>query len=427
MKQRWFHAGVLVLLLSSAPAAGQGRDDGSLYSRYGLGELRSFASSRAQAMGGGGTALWSLNYANYANPATLSRQFLVRASAGMRFDNITTIDGIGADKTLLAGSFSAVQFGLPVFANRLGLGFAFEPYSRVNYRVTTDGALDFDPTRATTAFRVVTQGSGGLQQLRLGLGLRLASLLSIGASMDYLFGVTQQSRRTSFDSVNLITSNVAHSTRMRGVTTTVGTIVSFSAGEDREISIGGTATLPATLSAERTHTLGESLDLDTLGAVSKGDISLPVRTAAGIAFSSHSRWAFTADMRFEPWTEFHSALDLPGYDRSAMRNRRRISAGVELLPAGSSVTETYLARTAYRLGFYRDVAYISPVPSVDITIQAVTAGVSLPTLFGGTRLDINVQVGRRGRTSGILVRDRFVTLSATLNVGERWFLKRRLG
>ena len=74
-----------------------------------------------------------------------------------------------------------------------------------------------------------------------------------------------------------------------------------------------------------------------------------------------------------------------------------------------------------------DNSYISPVVGESITTQAVTAGVSLPTLFGGTRPDLNIHVGRRGSASGIMVKDRFVTVSATLNVGERWFLKRRLG
>ena len=92
-----------------------------------------------------------------------------------------------------------------------------------------------------------------------------------------------------------------------------------------------------------------------------------------------------------------------------------------------STNEPYIQRTAYRLGFYLDNSYISPVVGESITTQAVTAGVSLPTLFGGTRLDLNIHVGRRGSASGILVKDRFVTVSATLNVGERWFLKRRLG
>ncbi len=425
-KHRLF-AAIGLLVLAAAPAAGQGRDDGSLYSRYVLGELRSFPSSRAQAMGGGGIALWSLNYANYANPAALSRQFLVRASAGMRLDNISTVDALSKDKDLMAGSFSAVQFGLPLISNRLGLGFAFEPYSRVNYKVVTTGDLDVDPSRDATPFTVITQGTGGLQQLRVGVGVNPVAALSVGASVDYLFGITEESKRTTFDSIRLRATNVAASTRMRGFTITGGAIVAIPAGEDRELSVAGTITLPATLHGNYARTLGESLDLDTLGATMTGDIELPVSAGAGASFTSHSRWTFTADVRYEPWTDFTSTLPLTGYAPSAMQDRTRISAGVEYLPAGSSIIEPYHQRIAYRLGFFVDDAYIRPAEGQSITTQAVTAGASLPTLFGGTRLDLNVQVGQRGSASGILVRERFVTISATLNIGERWFVKRRLG
>jgi len=416
-----------LLFIGVAPALGQGGDDGSLYSRYGLGELRSFASSRAQAMGGGGTALWSLNYANYANPASLSRQFLVRASGGVRFDNITTSNAASERKRLLAGSFSAIQFGLPLISNRLGLGFAFEPYSRVNYRVTNTGTLDADPTRDPTPFTVINRGDGGLQQIRVGVGVRPLSVMSVGLSLSYLFGIVEESRLTAFDSILLLPTKVSTSTRMRGLATTLGTIIEIPVGENRDVSVAGVVTFPANLNATRTQTLGESLDLDTLGTVATGDVNLPVSIRAGVALSSNSRWAGTIDLRYEPWTQFESGVALAGYTPDAMRDRMRVSAGVEFLPAGGSPLESYLARTAYRIGFYQDNAYISPQKGEHITTRAMTAGVSLPTLFGGTRLDVNVHVGLRGSASGILVQDRFVLVSATLNIGERWFLKRRLG
>ena len=427
MKARHGTLIIAVWALTVLPAAGQGSSDGSLYSQYGLGELRAFPSSRAQAMGGGGLALWSLNYANYANPAALSRQFLVRASGGMRFDNIQTIDASRRDKNLLAGSFSALQFGIPLKSNVVGIGFAFEPYSRVNYKVTNSGTLDVDPTVSPRAYTVVTQGTGGLQQLRAGVGVRPVSFASVGVSVDYLFGITEESRRTSFLAGTLVGTNVSTSLRMRGFALTGGGIAAVPVGEEGELSIAASTRLPVTLQAHRVRTVGESLDLDTLGTVVAGDISLPPSTMAGVAYTTQNRWTFTADVRFEPWTHFESEVDLTGYTPSAMRDRTRLSAGIEYLPAGSSIIEPYLERIAYRLGFYVDGGYISPVAGEEVTTQALTAGVSLPTLFGGTRLDLNVQVGRRGSASGILVQDRFVIFSVTLNVGERWFLKRRLG
>ena len=373
------------------------------------------------------TALWSLNYANYANPAALSRQFLVRASAGMRFDNISTVDAGNGRKNLVAGSFGALQFGVPLLSNKLGIGFTFEPFSRVNYKVTTSGTLDLDPTQNPVPYTVITQGSGGLQVLRLGAGVRPVRWVSVGVTMDYMFGIIEDTRRTQFVSPQLLTTNIAETTRMRGFTATGGAILSIPVGENRELSVAAATTFPATLSAKRVRTVGESLDQDTLGTTIGGDLTLPASTRLGMAFTANSRWAVTADMRLEPWTEFESSMALSSFRSGGMQDRSRISAGVEFLPAGGNVTLPYVRRIAYRLGFYVDGAYVTPATGQSITAQAITAGVSLPTMFGGTRVDLNLQVGRRGSASGVLVQDRFVTFSATVNVGERWFLKRRLG
>ena len=70
---------------------------------------------------------------------------------------------------------------------------------------------------------------------------------------------------------------------------------------------------PATLSAKRVRTVGESLDQDTLGTTIDGDLTLPASTRLGMAFTANSRWAVTADMRIEPWTEFESLMALSSF------------------------------------------------------------------------------------------------------------------
>ena len=424
---------MLALLLGfSMSAAAQGRDDGSLYSRFGLGELRSFSSSQVQAMGGGGTAMWSFNYTNFGNPAAWSRQVLVRAAAGMRFDGVQTTDADDNSKNLTAGSFNAVQFGVPLKVNTLGIGLSFEPYSRTNYRVETLNELVTDPTRQeTTVYRLSYEGSGGLQQARIGLGYRVANALSLGASLDFVFGILEESRRTTFASTDFSETNLATSTRMFGVTSTLGAIFSKTSlfTEQDDLSIAASVTLPTALNADRALTLGESLNRDTLGAQIEGDIDLPMSMRFGAAYYLQNRWTVVADFRYEPWSQFESDLSLPGYTPGNVdnfRDRLRVSGGVEFLPAGTNLLESYLERVAYRLGFYYDQAYVTPVAGTDINAIALTGGLSLPALLAGTRLDINFEVGTRGTTDDNLVRDRFFGVSATLNVGERWFVKRKL-
>ena len=420
------------LMLIPALAFAQGRDDGSLYSRFGLGELRAFASPQSQAMGGGGTALWSWNYINFGNPASWGRQRLVRAVAGFRFDGVQTTDASDNTKSLTNGSLNAIQFGVPLKDDQLGMGLAFEPYSRVSYRVQTQDHLIADPTtQDSTLYQIDFEGTGGLQQIRGGLGFRVNNTITLGASLDFIFGILEEARRTEFADFEFAQTNVATSTRLFGVTSTFGALVSFSnlATSNDNFSLAASFTLPTSLKGDRALTLGESLSRDTLGAEIEGSMDLPLSARLGLAYEPDNRWAMVADARYEPWSQFESELSFPGYtpgDARLFRDRLRLSAGVEFLPAGTNLLDSYLERVAYRLGFYYDQAYVSPVEGIDINTLALTGGLSLPAFTPGTRLDINVEVGTRGTTDQNLVRDVFYGVSATLNIGERWFVKRKL-
>ena len=422
--------GLLLILVASAAA--QSRDDGSVYSRFGLGELRSFSSSQTQAMGGGGTAMWSYNYTNFDNPAAWSRQLLVRAAVGMRFDRIRSEDAASQTENLTAGSLSAVQFGIPIKANVLGIGLSYAPLTRTNYHISTQGALITDPVHDdTTNYRIDYEGSGGLQRARIGLGIRPFSGVSIGATSDFIFGITEEARRTTFQSDNFAQTYLASSTRMFGWTASFGVIAHKNnlLTEQDDLSIAARLRLPAVLKGNRARTLGESLNRDTLGTQLRGDVRIPMSVGFGVAYYLQNRWIFTVDGLYEPWTDFESDLSLPGYVPNTinnMRNRRRFSGGFEFRPAGASLLDSYFRRVAYRLGFYYDGGYVSPTQDADISTLAVTGGISLPALLPGTRLDVNFALGSRGSADRSLVQDQFVTLSATLNIGERWFVKRKL-
>jgi len=410
-----------------ADARAQGRNDGSLYSRYGVGELHTFASSRARSLGGDGIALFSHDYMNFANPGAWSRQSLVRVSAGILFDRIRAQDNSGNSEQLIRGAFNAFQVGVPLLPNRLGLGLSLEPYSRMDYRVTTPGSLAVsggDPM----SYTVEHGGTGGLRQVRVGFGLRIRPWLSLGMSSDFLFGITEESRRTSLNTTDFLYTNVSTSTRYRGTTATGGVLMACR-NPVSELTLGASASLPASLNAERALTLGESLDRDTLGAQVYGELDLPASLRAGAGFKLRNNWLFAASVRYEPWSQASATLPVVGFSTAQLHDRLRYSGGIEWIPAGISQLDSYVSRIAYRLGFYRDNLYVSPASALGtkIDVMAMTGGLGLPTLFTGTRVDLVLEVGTRGTLDRNLVRDRFIGFSVTVNVGERWFIKRRLG
>ncbi len=425
---------VLVLFFGlTVHSSAQSTSDGSIYSRFGIGELRTFSSSQLQGMGGGGYGFSSFGAMNLSNPATWGMQVLTRVSAGMIFENVRATDNSNQTSKLSSGAFNALQISFPLEANKLGLGLAFVPYSRVSFRVDVDGSVLPDPvSQDTTGFRINFKGNGGLQQFMGGLGWRISDRVSFGASANFIFGVLEDSRRTTFPGSNFRAAVLTTSTRLFGLTGTFGGIVHFPGllREDDMFSVGGSLTLPTALNGTRVLTLGERDNVDSLRTKTSGNVHLPLGAGLGISYQVAARWSLIADGRYEPWTNFRSDFSFPGFDATtggSMRDRIRASAGFEFLPAGRDLLASYFKRIAYRLGIFYDRSYIDPVPNTSIRTIGATGGISLPTYNPGTRIDINVSIGTRGTTNNGLVRDTFIRIGANINFGERWFLKRKLG
>lgn len=431
---------LLIGLLAALPARAQSQGDGSPYSRFGLGELDTFTSSQAEAMGGGSYALRSYNYLNAGNPALWSDQVYTRVTAGARYQNLRATNEAGETSRLTQGTVTALQFSLPLYTQKLGLVLSFRPYSRSSYRTLRAGTLQPDPSApdSTVGYTVSSEGDGGLQQFTGGLGYRINDNLSVGASAEVIFGIVENRRSTRFDAAAYAPAIRSAGTRLLGVTGTLGGHLSLPRllTEEDLLSIGVAFTLPTRLSGDRTFTLGQSLDRDTLRSTD-GTVDVPLSARAGLAYQPDERWTLVADGLYEPWSNFGSSFQgdfaLPG--QGALGDRTRLSAGFEFLPAGIDLNEGYLRRMAFRLGLAYEQSYLrlgdgpnttGDTPSSAINTWTASGGLSLPTILPGTRVDLNLKAGVRGAAEGILVRDTFYGVSLNVNIGERWFQERKL-
>lgn len=420
------------LLFTALSALAQGRTDGSIYSRFGLGELYTYSSSQMQAMGGGGVASHSLNYSTFINPASWGDQVVTRASMGFLLQSVSATDAADNTSSVSSGNLNAIQFSFPLYDRRMGVAVGFAPFSRVSHNVRQDGSLVTNPDDGTeTDYSIFFEGSGGLQSITAGLGYRFGPHLSLGANADFIFGILRESQRTRFVGGDFAETVISTSTRLVGATGTVGVLASFQdlLREDDDFSVGATITLPTTLSGDRVNTLGESTAGDTLGTTRTGSIDLPLRLRAGVAYAFSDRVNMVSDVLFEPWSNFESEFSLPGYAPNGInlfKDRIRASAGIEFLPAGNDFFASKLARITYRLGFYVDQSYVSPTLDQDLQTLAVTAGFGIPAITPGTRVDINFELGTRGTTDDNLVRDTFFRFAINANVGERWFQRQKL-
>lgn len=409
----------------------QNLNDGSIYSRFGLGQRQTYHSSKSQAMGGGGYALSSTIYVNFANPASLSDQVLTRFAGGLTYESINaSADGFDSGR-LASGSLSGVQIAFPLKTNRTGIGISFSPYTRVSYRVVGVSNVIPDPKNSLES-PVSTRfsGNGGLYKISMAAGHRVSNRLSLGASVDVIFGILEESQGTTFNSTQFVDRNVETSTRLNGLSSTLGArylVPGLSGG--KALVLGATVSLPTSLSGERALALTTAVGRDTLGTTSTGNIDLPFGAGFGLAFQPNVRWSIIADVTYEDWSSFESDFVLPGYDAagSTFENRVRLSAGAQYWPASGRAFSSYRSRIAYRVGLYSDKSYVSPSKTESIRALGITTGLSLPSLIPGTTIDLNLDVGRRGTTSNGLVKDRYIKFGLNINFGERWFDRLPLG
>lgn len=428
--------GLLLTLGSILSAWGQDAGDGSIYSRFGIGELQTTSSAQARALGGDGVALRSLNYTNLSNPALWSDQVLTRVALGARFRTVES-DGGQSEGTsrLTAGNFDGVQFSFPLLRQKLGVAFGFVPVSQSNFRSrvqrTTSGTSFDEPLD----YQVEFLGRGGLQKITGGLGYRFNDLVSVGVSLDYLFGTIETQRRTSFTRPNFQETVVTNGVRLDALSATLGT--HFTIGDllrpEDNLMIGAAVALPSSLSGTRTRTIGESLDRDTVSTASGGTLDMPFTARVGVAYVPSSALTLTVNSSYAPWSQSESSMTdddvafaFPAGGTQTLSDQWTLSSGVEWRPAGNDSFRGFFARTAYRLGVSYEQLYVSP--NTETTLNAVEArlGVSLPTSVSGTRIDLTTHVGRQGTTSQNLVQDLYYGVSARVTIGERWFQERRL-
>jgi len=380
-------------------------------------------------MGGGGYALSSTLYINMANPASFGDQILTRFAGGLNYQTLTTsADGFESGR-LASGALSGVHAAFPIKVNKTGIGFSLAPYTRVSYRIQDVNSVSGD-ANDTGVIREYS-GNGGLYAFTGGAGHRVTNHLSLGLTMQMIFGLLEEGQSSRFNNSQYVDRTVEKSTRLRGATASLGARYSVPGlPRGKGLVFGATITLPTNLSGERITALTTSVGTDTLGTTTKGDARLPIGLNAGVAFQPGAKWTIIADMVYEGWSDFTSDFDFPGYETNGdfqLDNRLRVSTGIEFWPAASRPFASYGSRIAYRAGVYSDRSYTSPDPDQVIRALGVTGGLSLPSLLPGTTIDLNVDVGHRGSTSNGLVRDRYIRFGLNINFGERWFDRLPLG
>lgn len=406
----------LFITLLAAGAAGAGGSGGSIYSRFGVGDLRFTSSSQLFSMGGTAAAVSSASAINDVNPGAWTGIDKVRFSVSARYEGFSTDDGTSS--VYLAGiHFNGLSLAIPVSTgNGIVFGAGVTPYSRVNYRAATT------ETQAGLNYTVKYQGDGGISRAFAGLSANLMADLHAGAAFNYYFGTGRYALEQGFTGSPLSGADLTKYESFKGVGSTLGVVYDgaggfFNLGEAEVLSVGvslSTTSYPR-INTEKVYHYGAAVSTATPDTVAAGErkFRLPYSLTGGVSYRN-DRLQIAADVRYQGW-EGTVIEEIP---YAVLRDSYRFSVGAEITP-GRNPGDIFSRNTTYRFGLYHDAGYLR-INGETVAESGITAGLSF-TILNETRLSLSGGFAMRGTTDNGLQSDRIFRFSASLDVTELWF------
>jgi hypothetical protein len=389
---------------------------GSLYSRYGLGDIYTDYSARRFGMGGLGIALSDKDYLNYLNPAGLADLQLVRFETGVIYTGESMKDN--SSSTFNSNSFfSGFMIGLPI-QHDLGItaDFGVVPVTNVHYSVTESGTdTNFN------GYNKNYNGEGGISKLFLSTSCKLPLDFSLGISFDYYTGKIDYNSGIAFDStINFSDASFSKQYSYHGAGYTVGLISAdfaklFGLGFVKNLRFGVTYTSSVPLHCDSIVSLvGTTGTFET--ALGTSTVHLPYKIGAGAAFVLFNNYQFTLDYLYQPYTQ----LTYGGVPYPYMQDYKKMSLGFEYRNQNARMTE-FWDQVMLRCGVSNEQSqYI--INGTSINQVSVYTGVSLPVGFDNT-LDLGLQYGRRGTTDNGLIQENIFNFSVSFSFGDLWFIR----
>ncbi|MBN2570865.1 MAG: hypothetical protein JXA68_01945 [Ignavibacteriales bacterium] len=390
---------------------------GSIYSRFGIGNIYYDNSARKLSLGGTAVSIYDMRSVNNYNPASWFNLQEIRFETGLNFNGFKLSDE-KSDASYSSTKFQGVVGAIPIDRD-LGIVISggLVPYSNVNYEVRDE----FTDNVLNETYISSFKGDGGLSKFYIGLSYLTPLNISIGASYEYYVGKINSYSdidfidNTTYEDVEYRTSNY-----YRGKGLSVGLLSMnlarlFDLSEINELRLGANFNYVGELETDSsnfsTTTLGEIKT--TIGEYKT---KLPFRLGLGISCRIWDNYLFLIDYMHQPWSKFEKY----GKNVSYYKDLNRYSLGIEYQNLIKRVP-SFWEQIAIRGGIvFEETQY--RINNQDLSMLAFQLGFSFPLGTFNT-MDIGFQYGVRGTTESNLVKENIFQATITLSFGELWFIR----
>ena len=405
---------ILFLLILSNIAFAQG---GSVYTRYGIGDLFHSTSARRLAIGELGTALSGSNFLNPLNPASWTDLKLTRFDIGIEYfgDHLTQDD----EKVFYNDAlFTGFTFGFPIDKG-LGISFALGllPVSELRYEVresVQDTLLEDHQN--------IYNGDGSLSKMFFGLSVKIPIGISFGANLEYYTGNNRYTSSLDFKEFSDF-NNVSYITNYKytGLGTTIGILTDnifnlFSSTTPLDLRLSGTVSYVSELTTDTTL-----ITITSIGELTPAEGSvltkIPTKFIFGGSFTWDKKFLILFDYLYQPWQEY----TFNGIENKNLKNLQKVSLGFEYSSQNRKSNASIWEQITYRVGLsYEETQYTFYGENIDQ--YSAHLGFTFP-LSDANLMDIALTYASRGTTESNLIQENIFKAAINISVGELWFVR----
>ena len=394
-------------------------DFSSPYSLFGLGQESSNYFGGFSAMGNTGIASRNPFSINKANPASLTSiaptAFLYELGISGTYSNKQTSNS-SQNNIDLNVSHLAMAFEVKDFWK---MNFGLVPYSKVSYEINlirpVEGSINYLNTTVT--------GSGGINEVFWGNGLKLGKNLSLGVELSALFGNIDENQLVYVGSSSATLSN---SKNYFGLGLTTGLQYTVPTILGTKTTFGATLNLPTTLSGTEDTAGTKSFtgsDATTIINEIDADIDnfdLPLKVGFGISSIINNSLTVNVDYKKNYWSDTYTS-------NSAYKYEDQDIYGVGFEYQSSKNINSIWNRIKYRAGANYDSGYlILSKQKIDNYAFSLGVGIPLSKNIYTSMLNINYSYGKEGTINKQLIQDNYHKLSINLSLLGNWFQKEKI-
>lgn len=407
-------------------------NNGSVYSKVGVGFPVDLGSSSADGMGLTGVSFIEPNVPGLANPAQWGSTVYGMATGGIGLERYKAADNQNtSSNALFSANYFQVQ--LPLIRNELGISVAVAPRTRSSFQFSNLGSYvrETDGGQDTINYISESNSDGGVNMLEMGMGWRINQNISVGYAGSLVFASIDNEFTTDFER-EFITVSFTQQTSGIGFGNRFGALFNTSQlfREGDQLSVGISANLPLTLDAERIEETDKVLPNGTLETIVKeegpglgdGNIELPLSVSAGITYQASRLFSVSTEGLYERWSQYANDFDVQG--EQLLTDRYKLGMGLRYFPyiTGSN---RFLSNFKYRLGASYDTGHIK-LEGENIETLMFSLGLGILSPNSRSSVDLSFEYGFRGTKDQSLIKENIWGLRLSVNLAELMFFRPKL-